>query len=48
MRSKYFWNTRFGAQLTLCLVDWYLSPGLPGPMSNHGFIGDNEENDEDV
>jgi hypothetical protein len=45
---KNFLNTRFGARLTLCLVDWYLSPGLPRPMNNHGFIGDNEENDEDV
>ena len=42
-----FWNTRWDVQLTLCLVDWYFSPGLPRPTNNHGCIGDkDEEKDE--
>jgi hypothetical protein len=36
-------------EITLCLVDWYFSPGLPRPTKSHGCItehdedGDNEE-----
>lgn len=47
-----FWNTRWDVQLTLCLVDWYFSPGLPRPTNNQGCIGDKDEEkdeyDEDV